>query len=48
MREFPGGLSQMLNLVVHAVEAQKKLSLKVDNISQVYCFPSGLCYKDYP
>lgn len=30
MREFLGGLNQMLNLVLHAVEAQKKLSLKVD------------------
>ncbi|EOA94509.1 hypothetical protein Anapl_08650 [Anas platyrhynchos] len=35
IREIPGGLNQMLNLVLHAVEAQKKLLLKVDNISQL-------------
>lgn len=47
MREFRCGLNQMLHLVVHVVGAQKKLTLKAD-ISQALCFPSGLCYKDYP
>lgn len=48
MREFRCGLKEMLNLVEHIVGAQKKLTLKADNISQALCFPSGLCYKDHP
>lgn len=48
MREFLCGLYQMLNLVEHIVGAQKELTLKADNISQVFYFPSGLYYKDYP
>lgn len=46
MGEFQGGLTQILDLVVYVVKAQKKLSLKTD-ISQSCCFPLGLCYKDY-
>lgn len=48
IREFLGGLNQMLNLVLHAVEAQKKLLLKANNTSWAHCFFLGLCYKDYP
>lgn len=48
MKEFLSGLREMLNLVVHAGEAQKKLSLKADNSNWAFCFPSRLCYKNYP
>lgn len=46
MKEFLCGLKEMLSLVEHIVGAQKKVTLKADNISEALCFPSVLCYKD--